>query len=561
MDPTLPSGRRLPGFARAVRFLVLALGAFAPWFCTPPAAARQDLSWTVRGTLGPEDTADPRGRYFDQAEFDAIVGAGKWIIARVTTRGFDPIVEVQVGAQRIAADDAQGSRVVSIAHVPVQADTAGFRVVVSSWKEGATGSYTLEVEVRDDYRWYGLPPVAALAPDTTTQGYLDSTDPVVNNRHVEVYTLDTEPFRFYDLVVDAGLDAAGRPRFDPVLQALVASGEQLFSDDAIEAMPDGAIASRVDRSHIRFFSPARERLTLVVRSYHNNTGGPYQLRITRTAPRLFAVAAGFDQYVKASPLSECSNDARRVIASLRAVGLRDENAALLHQTSGVQPIDLAGNPIASSRDAILGALRRFGEQMGPYDLLVFFYSGHGGRSRAAAIDPSDPDGFGEYLALPEGSRLTDDELAAALPGRGRVLVVLDSCFSGGFARDTIDRPGRAGIFACTEDATSLVWPGRGGGYLAPLLEEALGDRGHFGGAAGEFPADVDQDGVLTLAELSLYLQRRYREVIDQGASGRPPATPTLDGERFIESTQFPGWQQLVIDRAGLGPFDPLLVWE
>lgn len=551
-------GRVRRSMARVAVALAVAAAAAAPAFA-------QTFEWSTRDTLGGGDQADPGGRYFDEHVIPQPVRPGQWVIAKVTTRGFDPIVEVQIGGQRVSVDDSQGSRLVAVAHVPVQEASETFKVIVTSWKEGASGVYDLDVQVRDDYAWYGLPAIAAVtagAPGTPIAGYLDNTDPVVNARHVEVYSLDVAPMTFYDITVDAALDAAGRPRFDPVLSGLVANGQELFSDDAVEALADGAIVTRIERSHIRFYSPRAEKLTLVVRAYREGEGGPYTLQAQSARPRVFAVSAGFDQYVKASGLSDCSWDARRVIDALRAVGLKDGDAALLHQPDGaVQAVNISGVPVIDTKEEILAALRSFGGVMGTNDLLVFFYSGHGGRMRASAIDPSDPDGHTEYLALPEGTRLTEDELSAALPSRGRVLVILDACFSGGYARDVIDRPGRAGIFACTEDATSLVWRGVGGGYLAPLLEEALGERGRLGGGAGEFPADVDTDGVLTLAELSLYLQRRYREVIDQGATERPMATPSLDAERHIESSEFKGWQHLVIDRAGIGAFEPMLAWE
>ena len=38
--------------------------------------------------------------------------------------------------------------------------------------------YTLEVEVRDDFAWYGIPPIATLSPGEDVRGS-DQTDPVV----------------------------------------------------------------------------------------------------------------------------------------------------------------------------------------------------------------------------------------------------------------------------------------------------------------------------------------------------------------------------------------------
>ncbi len=39
---------------------------------------------------------------------------------------------------------------------------------------------------------------------------------------------------------------------------------------------------------------------------------------------------------------------------------------------------------------------------------------------------------------------------------GRVLLVFDSCFSGGFGKDVIAAPGRMGLFSSEEDVTSMV---------------------------------------------------------------------------------------------------------
>ncbi|NIR99882.1 MAG: hypothetical protein GWN99_02225, partial [Gemmatimonadetes bacterium] len=55
-------------------------------------------------------------------------------------------------------------------------------------------------------------------------------------------------------------------------------------------------------------------------------------------------------------------------------------------------------------------------------------------------------------------------------------VVLDACFSGGFAKDVISAPGRMGLFSSEEDVTSSVAAKfRAGGYLAVFLADAVGD--------------------------------------------------------------------------------------
>ncbi len=74
-----------------------------------------------------------------------------------------------------------------------------------------------------------------------------------------------------------------------------------------------------------------------------------------------------------------------------------------------------------------------------------------------------------------------------------MLLWLDSCFSGGFAKDIVSAPGRMGIFSSEEDITSNVAAKfRAGGYLSVFLDEAI---------AQGF-ADDDKDNSITAIELS-----------------------------------------------------------
>jgi len=89
------------------------------------------------------------------------------------------------------------------------------------------------------------------------------------------------------------------------------------------------------------------------------------------------------------------------------------------------------------------------------------------------------------------------------------MVVLDSCFSGGF-RSLIDRPNVMGLFSSEEDMTSLVADRfKAGGFLSYFLRPAL---------QGE--ADDDGDGIVTAGELSTYVRRRFRREGDIPASTR-----------------------------------------
>jgi hypothetical protein len=108
----------------------------------------------------------------------------------------------------------------------------------------------------------------------------------------------------------------------------------------------------------------------------------------------------------------------------------------------------------------------------------------------------------ETIELYDGP-LTDDEMNRMFEnvGAGVSLVILDACFSGGFAKDVISAPGRMGLFSSEEDVTSSVAAKfRAGGYLAVFLADAVGDG----------LADADGDGGVSAIELSQYLHERYR---------------------------------------------------
>jgi hypothetical protein len=95
-----------------------------------------------------------------------------------------------------------------------------------------------------------------------------------------------------------------------------------------------------------------------------------------------------------------------------------------------------------------------------------------------------------------------------------------------------------GLFSSEEDVTSgVAVKFRAGGYLAQFIGEAVGD--HL--------ADEDRDGNTTAVELSQYLHDRYRADIKSGGSD----------EGFVRTGTQTGYQHLVVDRGGVGPYDVL----
>ena len=97
-------------------------------------------------------------------------------------------------------------------------------------------------------------------------------------------------------------------------------------------------------------------------------------------------------------------------------------------------------------------------------MFLFFYSGHG----AYVEGRRELDGRDETLYVSDG-HITDDQVSVWFDSVNARLgvIALDSCFSGGFARDVISAPGRMGIFSSEEDVTSNVAERfQAGGYLS-----------------------------------------------------------------------------------------------
>ena len=194
-------------------------------------------------------------------------------------------------------------------------------------------------------------------------------------------------------------------------------------------------------------------------------------------------------------------------------------------------------------DATLGnledALEEIASRAGPDDTFVFFYSGHGDRVERAGPEMSDPDSLDETIVLYD-EEVRDDDMRRMFDQiqAGTTLILLDSCFSGGFAKDMISVPGRMGMFSSEEDVTSQVAVKfRAGGYLSYFLDEAIGDG----------LADEDNDGAVTAIELSEYVHYRFRNDVK-----------SVDPDDFVRTSgPQSGYQHLVVDRGSVGPYDVL----
>lgn len=232
-----------------------------------------------------------------------------------------------------------------------------------------------------------------------------------------------------------------------------------------------------------------------------------------TTPRTFAVLVGIADY-PSSPLPRTDEDAERIARALRAnVPEAQLDVHLLLNSEATRAnVERAFADVAANASAD--------------DHVVFFFSGHG--TPVADSGPLDePDGVDEAIVLYDGN-FSDDDLSRALDAtKGKHMVAIDACFSGGFLFDVTNHKGRMGLFSSDEDLTSAV-PEEAGGYLSMALAEALEGRadGAADGVSGQ-----SQDGRLSALEIEVYVRERAKNLPSIRASD---ANDRAVGYQFID---------------------------
>jgi hypothetical protein len=211
----------------------------------------------------------------------------------------------------------------------------------------------------------------------------------------------------------------------------------------------------------------------------------------------------------------------------------------------------------ATRASIRAQLEALGQRAKPGDWVIFYYAGHG--SQAKSRDPTEADGMDEFLALggfrvakPDPNQFVlDNDLRGWLinffPTTVNVLQIADACHSGTMNRSLVaatpfkrrsaldnpmaislppspadpmavapagvDPPNLVYVGAAQDNQFALEGPLPRGdspprGLLTYALEGALKDRR----PNGRLAADADDDGKLSLAELTSSLESRTREL-------------------------------------------------
>ncbi|MGE0787574.1 MAG: caspase domain-containing protein [Sandaracinaceae bacterium] len=409
------------------------------------------------------------------------------VLIRMRSSQVDPMIEVRgPGGLRLRNDDGMDGSLDSIIELsPPEAGT--YEILSTTYAARSMGAYELVIEPTDP-RGVG-----------------------------EAYTLGT------DLVSELG--RAGRPgfpgswirfegqggsivrlritsrAFDTIATLMGPGGQTWVNDDANDLGPNGD--ERPLDSTIVAALPTSGVYQLIVTPYGGRGAGSFSVRSTVRPPvtltengdrpeglagpegggRVLGLYLGITAYQQQSQLYGCADDARLLAEAMRESHVQNATDQL------VLPDNLA------TRQGFEQGVSQIASIARPEDVVLVFYSGHG--NQVPDDDGDELDQLDETIVLFDGP-MRDDEVVRSLEriGAGTVMLVLDSCFSGGFADDWVRQRGRVGIFSSDEDVLSdVAEPHRAGGYLSWHLR-----RGVLGEADSR-----PRDGVLHAGELTDYL--------------------------------------------------------
>lgn len=476
------------------------------------------------GSLASSDVARANGSYVDVYSLQATAGER----VGVTLGGaFDTVVTlVAPDGSRQSNDDARAGTTDSYLEARIP-QTGTYRVEVSSYSRGMTGDYTIS---------FGPPASSSAAAtggeDPARIEALATATPVTTGTPVRGTLAAGDRTRAGGQLVDSF-------RFDGRRGETVridATSSQIDTYLTVRPPPGGRVAENDDgtegtNARVDMTLPVTGSYIVDVSSYAMDETGDYSLLLQPVTPtgrtagggdavrgRVYGVFVGVADYPgMGNDLPNTDKDARDMAATLRENNLlAPESVVLIDRQATVE--------------AVTAAIARVSALAGPDDTFLLFFSGHGVQNPvpgSAAASTSELDGRDEALVLYDGE-LLDDRLASLVGSQraGLTLIVLDACFSGGFARDMVNRPGVMGLFSSEEDLTSQV-AGKfeAGGFLSHFVRQGLSGA-----------ADRDGNMMITAGELSGFVRTSF------AAEGDIEATTGDDARDY---------QVLVVDRGAV----------
>ena len=508
-----------PGETGAYRLTLSAIGGGVSRAVAADASGVIAVGRTVAGSLAGGDEQLETGEFIDTWTLRG--RRGQQLDIRLTSTDFDPYLMVRgPGDFSSENDDAAGVEDSRDSRLLVTLPADGeYQISATSYEPKESGVYRLAV-------LDGAGVSAPRPPSESPSGRPAGGGDVVIGEAVSGAlaggddTLDTgeyvDNYRFSGRRGQRVAVNLTSSAFDAYTMVITPSGEQFDNDDG----DDGTDSRQVlvlpeDGTYQVQLTSYRPGETGSYRFSVETAGEPPRQAAVAGGARVFALMVGVSDYPEdVGDLEFTDEDARKLAETLQRDGSLNEASVVLTNAEAT----VAG---------VRSAFSRVAAQAGPDDMFLFFFSGHGGQE-PTPVTGLEPDGKAETLVLTDGE-ITDAELGrlfASLDTRLALLVV-DACFSGGFARNVVDRPGVMGVFSSEEDLTSAVADKfQAGGYLSHFVRA---------GMSGE--ADADGDRLVTAGELATFLRRQFRvEVEDVQAE-------TQDGQR--------NYQNLVIDRGGV----------
>jgi hypothetical protein len=479
-----------------------------------PAVAAQQFT----GELAQGDSQLSSGEFTDTYPLQGV--AGQQIEISLSSSQFDTYVAIS-GPNNFGEfndDDVErGSRNSRL--VTTLPATGAYTIHVTSYATGETGAYQLNIgPAQANTASDALAGDAGqtFAAGQTMNGELAQGDTQLQTgEFIDNYSFQGEAGQ--RVVIDMRSTAV-----DPYLILLAPSGAQEDNDD---------ISGNDRNARIETTLAETGQYRIGATTYQPGESGAYvvtlqqgvapQVSASDSARRVYAVMVGISDYPgTGNDLPLTAEDARKLQAALQRQGrLAPESVTLIDGQA--------------TRAAVRAAIQRVAAAAGPDDLFLFFYSGHGNQVRGT-VSATEPDGKNETIEMVDGA-ITDDEMNDLFQNvRAQTsLLILDSCFSGGFARDVVSRPGVMGLFSSEEDLTSAVAEKfEAGGFLSHFIQTGL-----TGGA------DENHDRVITAGELGAYVRREFAREERISAS-------TQDGQ---QNYQFP-----VVERGAVQVDAPVL---
>lgn len=454
-------------------------GATPPPGQAPPIQAQQ-----LTGQLAQGDTTLNSGEFIDTYPLQGV--AGQQVEISLSSPQFDTYVAISGpgGFQQYNDDDTERGVRDSRMNVTLPA-TGEYTIHVTSYAAGETGNYSLNIAPSATTN--ATDALAggnsqAFAAGQTMNGELAQGDQQLTSGEF-IDSFNFQGTAGQRVVIDMRSTA-----MDPYLILLAPSGAQEDNDDVSSSDRNARIETTLSETG---------NYRIGATSYQPGESGAYvvtlqqgtapQVSASNSARRVFAVMVGISDYPgSGNDLPLTAEDARKLQQALGRQGtLAPESVTLIDAQA--------------TRAGLRQAFQRVAAAAGPDDLFLFFYSGHGNQVRGQ-VSATEPDGKDETIEMVDGS-ITDDELNQMFQQvRAQTsLLVLDSCFSGGFARDVVSRPGVMGLFSSEEDLTSSVAEKfQAGGFLSHFIQ-----TGFEGGA------DENSDRVITAGELGAYVRREF----------------------------------------------------